>query len=127
MTIPPISGVGGTGVTTPLGPAARTPAFQETQPLQVKGAVTAPLRMPAKAPTALAPLTSMARGLDQIRSAQHRLDAILRQAQSGRSFTPAQLLALQGQVYAASNQIDLAGKVVDRATAGIKQVLQTQV
>jgi hypothetical protein len=30
-------------------------------------------------------------------------------------------------VYRASQELDLAGKVVEKATAGVKQILQTQV
>jgi hypothetical protein len=68
-----------------------------------------------------------ARALDQVSQAQKRLDHILALAESGRSFTPAELLAFQAHVYAASQQLDLAGKVVEKATGGIKQVLQTQI
>lgn len=66
------------------------------------------------------------RVVDQVTQAQERLDKILALAQSGKSFTPAELLAMQAQVCAASQQLDLAGKVVEKATGGIKQVLQTQ-
>ncbi|WP_426754128.1 ATP-dependent helicase HrpB [Myxococcus sp. Y35] len=65
--------------------------------------------------------------LDRVGQAQKRLDRILELAQSGRSFTPAELLALQAHVYRASQELDLAGKVVEKATGGVKQVLQTQV
>ncbi|WIG99025.1 ATP-dependent helicase HrpB [Myxococcus sp. SDU36] len=65
--------------------------------------------------------------LDRVGQAQKRLDHILQLAQSGRSFTPAELLALQAHVYRASQELDLAGKVVEKATGGVKQVLQTQV
>lgn len=64
--------------------------------------------------------------LDRVSSAQKRMDDVLALAQSGKSFSPAELLALQSQVYRASQEIDLAGKVVEKATGGIKQVLQTQ-
>ncbi len=68
-----------------------------------------------------------AQALDRVSQAQKRLDHILALAESGRSFTPAELLAFQAHVYAASQQLDLAGKVVEKATGGIKQVLQTQI
>ncbi len=64
--------------------------------------------------------------LDQVTAAQRRLDQVLALAQSGKTFTPAELLAMQAQVYRASQELDLAGKVVEKATAGVKQVLQTQ-
>lgn len=67
------------------------------------------------------------RMLDRVGEAQKRLDNILALAESGRSFSPNELLALQAHVYRASQELDLAGKVVEKATGGIKQVLQTQV
>ncbi|HEY0094955.1 MAG TPA: ATP-dependent helicase HrpB [Archangium sp.] len=65
--------------------------------------------------------------LDRVTEAQKRLDNLLALAESGRSFSPAELLAVQAHVYRASQELDLAGKVVEKATGGVKQVLQTQV
>jgi hypothetical protein len=65
--------------------------------------------------------------LEQVSDAQGRLDRVLELARSGKTFTPAELLGLQAQVYTASQQLDLAGKVVEKATGGVKQILQTQV
>jgi len=98
----------------------------ETTPLMVRAAPARPSVHAAQA-ARVDPLKQAARGIDRIRDAQHRLDHILLVAQSGKTFTPAELLALQAQVYQASNEIDLAGKVVDKATGGVKQILQTQV
>jgi hypothetical protein len=67
------------------------------------------------------------RMLDRVSEAQQRLEHVLELAQSGKSFTPNELIALQAHVYRASQEIDLAGKVVEKATGGVKQVLQTQV
>ena len=68
-----------------------------------------------------------AKVLDQVNSAQNRMEQILKMAESGKSFSPAELLSLQTHVYRASQELDLAGKVVEKATGGVKQVLQTQV
>ncbi|MBM4378847.1 MAG: hypothetical protein FJ086_06030 [Deltaproteobacteria bacterium] len=59
--------------------------------------------------------------------AQTQLDTVLQQARSGRSFSPAELLGLQVRVCQASQAIDFAGKAVDKAVGGVKQVLQTPV
>jgi len=67
------------------------------------------------------------RMLDRVSEAQKRLDHVLELAESGRTFSPNELLALQAHVYRASQELDLAGKVVEKATGGVKQVLQTQV
>lgn len=77
----------------------------------------------APAPTAILP-TAL---IDQVSAAQKRMDAVLELAQSGRSFSPAELLSLQSQMYRASQELDLAGKVIEKATGGVKQILQTQV
>ena len=74
-----------------------------------------------------APSSQTVRALDQVCAAQKRLDHILALAESGRSFSPTELLALQAQVYRASQELDLAGKVLEKAAGGVKQVLQTQV
>ena len=79
-----------------------------------------------KAVTSDVKTAQAAKVVDQVTAAQARLDKILALAQSGKVFTPAELLALQAQVCSASQQLDLAGKVVEKATGGIKQVLQTQ-
>lgn len=68
-----------------------------------------------------------ARVLEQVSQAQSRMEQILKMAESGKSFSPAELLSLQTHVYRASQQLDLAGKVVEKTTGGVKQVLQTQV
>ncbi|MFY0580188.1 ATP-dependent helicase HrpB [Cystobacter fuscus] len=68
-----------------------------------------------------------ARVLDRVGEAQKRLDHILELAESGRAFSAAELLAFQAHVYRASQELDLAGKVVEKATGGVKQILQTQV
>ena len=88
-----------------------------------------PPRAPAGAPTesALTPRGTAEQALQRVQTAQARMDRILKLAESGRSFTAAELLSLQTQVYRASQEIDLAGKVVEKATGGVKQVLQTQV
>ena len=65
--------------------------------------------------------------MNQVSSAQAKMDSILKLAESGKSFSPSELLSLQTHVYRASQELDLAGKVVEKATGGVKQVLQTQV
>jgi hypothetical protein len=78
-----------------------------------------------KVAVAVRPTTTQVVG--QIAESQRQLDRILRMAESGRTFTPAQLLAFQAHAYRASQEVDLAGKVVDKATGAVKQTLQTQV
>lgn len=72
-------------------------------------------------------LEPAAKVLDHVSAAQARMDQVLKIAESGKSFSPAELLSLQAHIYRASQELDLAGKVVEKSTAGVKQVLQTQV
>jgi hypothetical protein len=65
--------------------------------------------------------------LARISAAQARMDRILALAASGRTFSPAELLSLQAGVAEASQTVDLAGKVLDRVSGGVKTLLQTQV
>ena len=148
MAISPLSGAGpagisGTGGTQKIGedfgkvmkaqtgrtenaptlvknaPATEAKSVQQAQPgkCKVEGVKHAE---PGKQVTA-------AKVLDQVNQAQNRMESILKMAESGKSFSPAELLSLQTHVYRASQELDLAGKVVEKATGGVKQVLQTQV
>jgi hypothetical protein len=65
--------------------------------------------------------------LRQVQGAQTRLDQILRLAESGRTFSPAELLAFQAHTYRASQELEMAGKVVEKGTSAVKQTLQTQI
>ena len=60
-----------------------------------------------------------------------RGEALMRNAMGatrggGRDFAPGELLALQAGVYRYSETVDLASKLVDRATSGVKTVVQGQ-
>ncbi len=120
MTISTIGAVGG------HLPPARTPHSQFREALK---SVDAPVQKTATqvAATPAPQPTQTAHVLDSVSQAQKRMDAVLKMAESGRSFTAAELLALQTRVYRANQELDLAGKVVEKATGGVKQVLQTQV
>lgn len=122
------------GAPAPLAPAPTAPRSRFPEVLRSHLAPAAPARPPLAAaplaPAAPAPASASPPGvaaLDRLQAAQRRMDEVLRLAESGRGFSPAELLALQAQVYRASQQLDLAGKVVEKATGGVKQLLQTPV
>lgn len=108
---------------------APTPVRQEpvTQAKSVQHAKAGPCRVEGTKPAEASPAVSATKVLDQVNQAQQRMEQILHLAESGKSFSPAELLSLQTHVYRASQELDLAGKVVEKATGGVKQVLQTQV
>ena len=65
--------------------------------------------------------------LGTVASGQREMDRIIRLAQGGRKFSPAQLIGLQVRVYRLSQELDLASKLVEKATSGVKQAMSTQV
>lgn len=101
------------------------PVTDGAKPEQLQRAKAGQCRVEASSKPEAQVTTS--RVLDQVTQAQGRMEQILKLAESGKSFSPAELLSLQTHVYRASQELDLAGKVVEKATGGVKQVLQTQV
>ena len=65
--------------------------------------------------------------LNQMVDGQNKLDDIIKMATSGKTYSQQDLLAIQASVYKFSQELDLTSKVVEKATSGIKQTMQTQV
>jgi hypothetical protein len=62
----------------------------------------------------------------QIEGAATRLREIVGQLQSGESFTPQQLLAMQAEMNDITLQIEVTTKVVAETVAGVRQLMQQQ-
>lgn len=58
---------------------------------------------------------------------QDKMAAIMKSALSGQKMGPQELLAMQAGVYRFSQELELTSKVVEKATSGIKQTMNTQV
>ena len=71
--------------------------------------------------------TQLTKVLSSVVSGQDKMDKIIKLATSGRTFNPTELLAIQAGVYKFSQELELTSKVVEKATDGVKQTLQTQV
>jgi hypothetical protein len=65
--------------------------------------------------------------LRDVEHGQNQMELIMREAMSGRKFNPQELLALQAGVYRYAQELELASKVVEKATTGVKDTLKTQV
>jgi hypothetical protein len=65
--------------------------------------------------------------LNQVVDGQNKLDEIIKMATSGKVYGNQELLAVQAAVYKFSQELDLTSKVVEKATSGVKQTMQTQV
>lgn len=113
-------------------PGARAVPTQAPRPAE-RGGLRQPAATKAAEATAQAGTLSPserpggARILTEVQQAQARLDQILKMAESGRTFSPAELLAFQAHTYRASQELEMAGKVVEKGTSAVKQTLQTQI
>ena len=56
-----------------------------------------------------------------------RLNEIVKDLQSGRSFSSQEILGMQAEMHNLTLQIDITTKVVSEAVSGIKQLMQQQV
>lgn len=65
--------------------------------------------------------------LSSVEQGQVQMEKILKEAMSGRKFSPQELLALQAGVYRYAQELELTSKVVEKATSGVKDTLKTQV
>jgi hypothetical protein len=65
--------------------------------------------------------------IDRIDAGRKKLDWIIAQANSGRSFQPRELLAMQAEVYRAGEEIALVNKVVEAGMSSVKRLWSMQV
>ena len=65
--------------------------------------------------------------LNQVVQGQNKLDDIIKMATNGKTYGNQELLAIQASVYKFSQELGLTSKVVEKATSGVKQTMQTQV
>jgi hypothetical protein len=65
--------------------------------------------------------------LSDIEKGQGLMDKLINGGLSGKSFSNSELLALQAGMYKYTQELELTGKVVEKATTGLKDTLKTQV
>jgi hypothetical protein len=63
----------------------------------------------------------------EMEKGQGLLDKLIQGGLKGVKFNNTQLLSLQAGMYKYTQELDLTGKVVDKATTGLKETLKTQV
>jgi hypothetical protein len=85
-----------------------------------------PARVPGKPmPTPTSnPVRAM---LTRAVGAERQVDALLEAAARGKTFTPAQLLAMQATVARYAQTVEVVSRVADRLVGAIKQTMGTQV
>jgi len=57
---------------------------------------------------------------------ERMVDEVIRSARRGRVFSNEELIAIQAGVYRYTQELELASKLVDKATGAIRQTLQSQ-
>ncbi len=62
----------------------------------------------------------------EVRHGESVMRSAVDASHAGSSLDPADLIALQAGVYRYSETVDLASRLIDRATAAVKTVLQSQ-
>jgi hypothetical protein len=72
-------------------------------------------------------ITSMTSMVSDMEKGQGLLDKLIQGGLKGVKFNNTQLLSLQAGMYKYTQELDLTGKVVDKATSGLKETLKTQV
>jgi transcription termination factor NusB len=65
--------------------------------------------------------------ISEMEQGQGRLDKLINVGLSGKEMSNTDLLALQASMYKYTQEMDLTGKVVEKATTGLKDTLKTQV
>ncbi len=67
--------------------------------------------------------------VDAARSIEHGrafVDRAIRVARSGRTFSNEELIAVQAGVYRYTQELEIASKLVDKATSSVRTTLQSQ-
>jgi hypothetical protein len=71
--------------------------------------------------------TALTRMISDMEKGQGTLDKLISGGLSGKEFSSTELLALQAGMYKYTQELELTGKVVEKATSGLKDTLKTQV
>ena len=81
-----------------------------------------------KAPGDPKTMDMLGNALGRVEQSQQKMDNIIRDCMNGKvKFDQKGLIGLQAMMYKYSMELDLTGKVVEKATSGLKDTLKTQV
>lgn len=58
---------------------------------------------------------------------EKKIDRLMTRNAKGAALDQGELIQLQGLIYGYAQKVDLASKVVDKSTGGLKQIMNTQV
>ena len=95
---------------------------------QGQGGLTARAVDPVQARSETSRVTGMlSKMVGDIEKGQGVMDKLINGGLAGKSFNSSELLALQAGMYKYTQELELTGKVVEKATSGLKDTLKTQV
>lgn len=118
MTVPPVGAPPPAAAGAASGPR---PSFAAALEARSTPRAAAPPKAVAQRPAHPA-----AAALAAVERAQGRLDQVLSAARAGRTFTAAELLALQAEAYRCAQVVDLGAKLAEQGAQAVKQALNTQ-
>lgn len=70
--------------------------------------------------------TALRASVHSIAQGERLLQGVIQAARHGTAFSNEQLIAIQAGVYRYTQELELAGKLVDKATGAVRQTLQSQ-
>lgn len=83
---------------------------------------------PVTQKTEVSKSSSMIMGMMQnMEKGQASLDKLINGGLNGKNFSNSELIGLQAGMYKYTQELELTGKVVEKATSGLKDTLKTQV
>ena len=106
---------------------AQVQAPQEASKVLMQAKINANLPSTRVGAAAKSEESKLGHMLQNLIGGQDKMTKIMDLALSGRQFNPAELLAMQAGVYRFTQELELTSKVVEKATSGIKQTMNTQV
>jgi len=109
----------------PPVPVPRVSRKEAQQAFNVSVAPQRPTAAPPAPPDG--PTVSVSQLVSDLEQQRRDIDRLIGQATRGRSFSPAQLLALQSRVYTYSQEMEVVSRMVDRAVSAVKTTLNTQI
>ena len=106
----------------PEHPSKKVDALQETHLNTIN-----PKDTTAVGTTARAQRSEMSKIIEGLANGQDQMTEIMKVALSGRKLSSTELLAMQAGIFRFTQELEITSKVVEKATSGIKQTMNTQV
>lgn len=105
--------------------ASQTTGTAASQSVIAKQEAGKALNASSKEPSKV--MGSLSKMMGDLEKGQGVMDKLIHSAMSGRTFSNSELLGLQAGMYKYTQELELTGKVVQKATDGMKETLKTQV